>query len=205
MKPLIIFKGQSVKVMDNHGLFLHSSPNGWIDGETKAIWLTHFLNYIDKSRKNLLLLDGHSSNFDPQFISTARTNNIEVIAFPANLTHLLQPLDQNFFRILKDNLRKQLVKMKVKEKWDICSFLVDPFHLSTSEGIITASFEIPGIFPPKWNLDKYFRGVKKDELEENYEPPQQIQAPDKSISLPETINTQIVTQEINNNELTNNS
>jgi hypothetical protein len=65
-------------------------------------WLKEFIKYIDTNKKNLLLLDGQSSNLDPDFIELAKQHNIIVMVFPANCTHLLQPLDSNYFRILKD-------------------------------------------------------------------------------------------------------
>ena len=116
MKPLIIFKGKSVKVLDSNDFYVTASENGWVDGNIKKFWLQHFLTYIDKSKKYILLLDGHSRNLDSDFIQEAKNNNIEVIAFPINLTHFLQPLDRNFFRILKDLLRLELIKKENLEK-----------------------------------------------------------------------------------------
>ena len=102
MTPVLIFTDQFVSVIGTYGFSITASPNGWIDSKIKLNWLKEFIKYIDTNKKNLLLLDGHSSNLDPDFIELAKQHNIIVMVFPANCTHLLQPLDSNYFRILKD-------------------------------------------------------------------------------------------------------
>ena len=127
MIPVLIFTGQSVSVIGTYGFSITASPNGWIDSKIKLNWLKEFIKYIDTNKKNLLLY-GHSSNLDPDFIELAKQHHIIVMVFPANCTHLLQPLDSNYFRILKDQIRKKLPVNKLENKWDICRILAYPFY-----------------------------------------------------------------------------
>ena len=211
MKPLIIFKGKSFKALDSNDFYVTASENGWVDGNIKKFWPQHFLTYIDKSKKYILLLDGHSSNLDSDFIQEAKNNNIEVIAFPANLTHLLQPLDRNFFRILKDFLRLELIKKENLEKWDIADLLVDPFQHASTRGTIISSFAIPGIYPTEWKLEAYFSNLDEEEEDDeiviNSSTTPSLPTSPITSSLPSLtqvplpiINT-MITQEISDNKL----
>ena len=157
MPPTLIFRGKSVPVMDSKGFNITASSSGWIDSDIKRNWFKLFLNYIDKTKTNLLLLDGHSSNLDSDFINLSRENNVIVVVFPANCTHLLQPLDANYFRILKDFIRYELSSKPFTRQWSLCEILVDPYHKSIAPGTIKSSFEIPGIFPTAWKHDIYFK------------------------------------------------
>lgn len=53
----------------------------------------------DKSR--LLIIDGHESHVNVQFLDYAERNNIIVLALPPHLTHKMQPLDVGVFQTLK--------------------------------------------------------------------------------------------------------
>ena len=185
MTPVLIFSGQSVSVISTYGFSITASPNGWIDSKIKLNWLKEFIKYIDTNKKNLLLLDGHSSNLDPDFIELAKQHNIIVMVFPANCTHLLQPLDSNYFRILKDQIRKKLPVNKLENKWDICRILADPFYYAGAPGTIEASFSIPGIFPVCWKLDDYFSKKSKTEiLDQKLNPPPTTETSFKPVTNP---------------------
>ena len=49
----------------------------------------------------LLLLDGHSSHYNPEFIHFPPQKGVIVFALPPNTTHLSQPLDRVCFKALK--------------------------------------------------------------------------------------------------------
>ena len=167
MVPTLIFKGDTVPEIPTHGFSICSSENGWIDNKIKENWMNHFIKFKPPGPV-VLLLDGHTSNFSYEIEQLAKNNGITMIQFPSNSTHLLQPLDSNFFRILKDNLRyaiSQYSKENKMTKWDIMELLVDPWHKSTAPGTIKKSFQIPGVYPinkEKWNL--YFKGNNKEIL-----------------------------------------
>ena len=78
------------------------SDSGWIDQELFHGWFAeHFLQHAVSPRPLLLLLDGHSSHFEPQTIRFAKENNIIVFCLPPHTTHEAQPLDCSLFGPLK--------------------------------------------------------------------------------------------------------
>ena len=80
------------------------SSNGWIDSEFFHGWLTdHFLKYAVGARPLLLLLDGHSSHYNPKTIRFAKDHDIVVLCLPPHTTHETQPLDTCVFGPLKHN------------------------------------------------------------------------------------------------------
>ena len=71
------------------------SECGYITDELALHWINHFNRCTQawsKSGKRLLLLDNHGSHLTDEFLKYADENNILVLAFPPNLTHLMQPL-----------------------------------------------------------------------------------------------------------------
>lgn len=78
------------------------SDSGWMDSETFDNWFSnHFLVHAPPARPILLLLDGHSTHYNPQFIAKAAHEQIIVFCLPPNTTHLTQPLDKGVFGPLK--------------------------------------------------------------------------------------------------------
>ena len=72
------------------------SKNGWIDFELFREWFTnYFLLHIPPQRPILLLLDGHSSHYQPQLIRTAAANQIILFCLPPHT------LDRSCFSPLK--------------------------------------------------------------------------------------------------------
>ena len=73
-----------------------------MDGELFTDWFhRHFLFHAPSARPLLLLLDGHSSHYNLQFIKTAIENGVIVFCLPPNTTHACQPLDVTVFHSLK--------------------------------------------------------------------------------------------------------
>ena len=54
-------------------------------------------------RPLLLLVDGHSSHFDPNSIRFARDHSVIIFSLPPHTTQEAQPLDVSFFGPLKKN------------------------------------------------------------------------------------------------------
>ncbi|CZT49124.1 uncharacterized protein RSE6_09920 [Rhynchosporium secalis] len=66
----------------------------------------------EKSR--LLIIDGHESHVNMDFLQYAEDNNIIVLALPPHLTHKMQPLDIGVFQSLKHS--HQVVLDKIRER-----------------------------------------------------------------------------------------
>ena len=74
--PYVIFDRQSLNQGmtsgEVPGTLYGLSTSGWITGELFYHWfLNYFLQYAPPSRPLLLLLDGHSSHYDPDTIKLA--------------------------------------------------------------------------------------------------------------------------------------
>jgi hypothetical protein len=152
--------------MDPYGFDITASSSGWVDISIKKNWFENFIKHSATDSPRILLLDGHSSNFDIAIYNLAKENNITIIQFPSNSTHIVQPLDQLFFRILKDGIRKELTEARSKkivlDKTKIPKLLEDPWREATCRGTIVKSFEIAGIYPLNFKFE--YLGLEKKEL-----------------------------------------
>ena len=78
------------------------SDKGWTDMELFSHWMKDlFLPNIPSSRPVLLLLDGHSSHYEPDTIQIAAEEGVVIMCLPPHTTHVSQPLDVSFFKPLK--------------------------------------------------------------------------------------------------------
>ena len=110
------------------------SNNGWVDSELFRGWLVkHFLKYAVASRPILLLLDGHSSHFQPDLIQFAIEHDIIVCCLPPHTTHETQPLDASVFKPLKKN-------------WsDVCHA-----YMQDNPGKVITKFTFSALFNTAW-------------------------------------------------------
>lgn len=192
MSPLLIFTGKQIPYLKTtHGFLITVSENGWMDRSIKEQWLEFFIDYIDTSKKNILLVDGHSSNFSAEFNNRAREKNIIVMCFPPNLTHMLQPLDALYFGYLKKEIRKSFAKSdSIKTKWDILPILKSPFYHASDPAIIRSSFKKAGIYPTQFRHEAYFETQKAkfskkfslSQINNNHSPLSKSTAPLNAIS-----------------------
>ena len=106
LPPLIIFDRKRLKAEHTEGeipgTLYGLSKNGWIDSEIFEEWFERlFLTHIPPVRPVLLLLDGHSSHYQPSVIRKAANNGVVVFCLPPHTTHISQPLDKTCFSPLK--------------------------------------------------------------------------------------------------------
>lgn len=106
MPPMVIFNRKNLTPEltrgEVEGTIYGLSSSGWIDSELFSDWfLKHFLEYAPTSRPLLLLLDGHSSHYCPEFIRQACDTGVIVFCLPPHSTHVSQPLDASCFHALK--------------------------------------------------------------------------------------------------------
>ena len=66
-----------------------------------------FLAYAPPSRPLLLLLDGHSTHFNPLTIELAAKEQVVVFCLPPHSSHQTQPLDKVCFGPLKQYWRQE--------------------------------------------------------------------------------------------------
>ena len=115
--PMVIFEGKRLNAEWTKGEVPNTlygmSDKGWTDMELFKHWMTdHFIPNIPPARPVMLLLDGHSSHYEPDTIKLAVQEGIIVFCLPPHTTHISQPLDISFFRPLKvywyDTCRKYI-------------------------------------------------------------------------------------------------
>ncbi|EFA75819.1 hypothetical protein PPL_10874 [Heterostelium album PN500] len=91
--------------------------------EIKKEYVEWLLGQFKKTDKKLLLVDNHISNYFFDEKKLCDENNLIIMTFPSNLTHILQPLDlvlfssfsQHLSNLLRDGL-KDNPKFKVNDK-----------------------------------------------------------------------------------------
>ena len=104
--PMVIFEGKRLNSEWTKGevpdTLYGMSEKGWTDMELFHYWMTNlFIPNIPPARPVLLLVDGHSSHYEPDTIRIAQNEGIVVLCLPPHTTHVSQPLDVSFFRPLK--------------------------------------------------------------------------------------------------------
>ncbi len=138
LPPMVIFSRKNLTPEltrgEVPGTIYGLSSSGWIDTELFYHWFRrHFLEYAPSVRPLLLLLDGHSSHYGPEFIRLACENGVIVFCLPPHLTHLLQPLDATCFHSLKSY-------------WDLTC---DKF-MSLNPGRIVTIYQFSELFAEAW-------------------------------------------------------
>lgn len=103
---MVIFDGQRLNPEwtsgEVPGTLFGMSDKGWTDQELFYYWMTKlFIPNISIARPVLLMVDGHSSHYEPETIEMAAKEGIVVFCLPPHTTHLSQPLDVSFFGPLK--------------------------------------------------------------------------------------------------------
>lgn len=153
--PMVIFEGKYL----NHewtkgevpGTYYGMSGKGWTDQELFCHWLKdHFLK---KRSSLLLLLDGHSSHFEPSSIELARENDVIIFCLPPHTTQDSQPLDTSVFGLLKrhwsDVCHQQLQKEPglVVTKYNFSELFSRAWLRSLTPTNIISGFRKCGIYP----------------------------------------------------------
>lgn len=103
----------------------NSAPDGWAIGKNVSGWMNQetFYYYLKNvfhpsviksniPQPILLFVDGHKSHVSFQTTEFCREKKIVLICLYPNSTHVLQPLDVSFFRGLKVQWNKHLIKWR---------------------------------------------------------------------------------------------
>ena len=157
--PMVIFDRKSLKpemtIGEVPSTFYGLSESGWIDTELFEEWFkNHFLLHAPPVRPILLLLDGHTSHFQPELLRIAKSEGVLLFCLPPHTTHLLQPLDNGCFGSLKRCWGEACHNYcstnpgKVVNRYNFSQV----FHSAWVEGMtmrnVIASFRAVGVYPP---------------------------------------------------------
>lgn len=161
LRPVVIFKGRYIQTTwfpseSVPNWFYTTSENGWTSNKIGVEWLRQI--YIPDSithpeRYRLLILDGHGSHIDIEFMLLCRQHRIHLLFIPPHSSHVLQPLDLAPFLVIKTKYRFQIRELAAlddaapvkKERF------ISSYHQARDQGlsprVIRAGWKASGISP----------------------------------------------------------
>ena len=106
--PALIYKGEYLQdtwfddlQIGKDQAYFATSANGWSSNEIGKKWLVDIFDRHTKTkaknRRRLLIVDGHSSHLNLEFIDLCDKRRIVLLVLPPHSTHRLQPLDVSLF------------------------------------------------------------------------------------------------------------
>ena len=125
------------------------------DGSIKSsFWglKEHFLPNTVSQQPLLLLLDGHSSHFEPNTIQFAKDNDVIILCLPPHTTHECQPLDCSYLD-QKQHSREACRRFyqanpgKVISKLNFCSVFKNSWLTVVTPANICGGFKKTRVFP----------------------------------------------------------
>ena len=129
------------------------SKNGWIDSELFDLWFTqHFLLHAPPARPLLLLMDGHSTHYQPCVVRKA-AEEVLLFCLPPHTTHLTQPLDKGCFGPLKMSWRKECQAYlrrnpgKVVTRYEFSMLFSKAWFQGMSMTNVIGGFRTTGVYP----------------------------------------------------------
>ena len=147
------------------------SSTGWVDTELFKQWLIkHFLKNAVGARPLMLVLDGHSTHYQPELIKYAREYEVILFCLPPHTTHESQPLDASVFKPLKSHWHEACHTFveqnpgKSITKYNFSKLLNTAWGKTMSPNIISSGFKRTGIYP--FNPDAIDYGVAPDPVPE---------------------------------------
>ena len=130
------------------------SDKGWINTELFESWLEeHFLKHAVSACPLVLLLDGHSTHYQPQLIRTAREKGVLILWLPPHTTHEAQPLDCGVFLPLKMQwitICHQFIQSnpgKVITKFNFNSLFSKAWLDAVTPANVVSGFKTCGVYP----------------------------------------------------------
>jgi len=169
LPPAIIYEGKSGDVSNSwledfdpkHQVaFFAASPNGWTNDELGRNWLERVFDRTTKKKARsgrsyrLLILDGHGSHVNMDFLEYAAKHKILVAIYPPHSTHSLQPLDISLFNPLANYYSQELVKFVLYTegevsltKKDFWAFFWTAYNKAFTESNIKSGWIKSGLEP----------------------------------------------------------
>ena len=156
--PFVIFDAKSLNkewMKDQvPGTTYSCSAEGWVDTVLFEGWLTnHLLLNAVGARPLLLLLDGHSSHYQPELIRFVKEHKIFIFYLPSHTTHESQLLDVSMFKPLKQNWQElcdHYMKNnpgKVVTKYQFSGLLKQTREKTMTPATIMVAFQRCGVYP----------------------------------------------------------
>ena len=168
LPPALIYPAVSGDIQDSwlddfnpaDGTYFASSPTGWTNNKLALDWLERVFDRHTKKKAGngrqarLLILDGHSSHINIDFLEWCILHNIHICAFPPHSTHRLQPLDVSLFRPLATYYSQELDQwifatqaLCRMNKRQFYKLFKPAFHKAFSEANILSGWRQTGLHP----------------------------------------------------------
>jgi hypothetical protein len=167
LTPALIYQALTGNIQDTwlqdfnpavHKAFFASSPSGWTNNTLGIRWLEQVFNRETKAKARqsyrLLILDGHGSHVNMEFINYCDKNKILLALYPPHSTHTLQPLDVCLFKPLSTAYSTALADHMDKcqglssiTKRDFFRLFNQAWEVSFQEKTILSAFEKCGLSP----------------------------------------------------------
>ena len=172
--PLLIHPHARLSIADfGDGLIGNAtvglSRKGFVTQQLFQQWFsTNFLQYANKARPLLLILDNHTTHIDVKVLKEAKQNDVIMICIPPHTSHLFQPLDVGVFHQMKEYFRKlasAYTREHIEEKTQVefVQFLYIAHQSSMTEEHLKSGFERACIYP--CDVEKAVSKVKKPNKE----------------------------------------
>jgi len=120
MTPYVILHCEREEFVDesSYPIVAYRTEHGYMDQKTFAKVMNDvFIKKVEQIRLNVegnkravLLVDGHISRYGLDCLELLKTKNIDLVAFPAHTSHVVQPLDLGLNRIIKAYFREEWPK-----------------------------------------------------------------------------------------------
>ena len=130
------------------------SSNGWINTDLFEGWLIeHFVEHAVSARPLFLLLDGHSTHYQPRAVQFAMEHDIIMLCLPPHTTHESQPLDVGVFAPLKTQWTKVCLDFyqanpgRIITKFHFSRLFAEAWYKSVTPLNVMAGFRRAGVFP----------------------------------------------------------
>ncbi len=158
LPPMVVFQRKNLTTQltseEVPGTIYGLSSSGWMDGDLFQEWFRrHFLQFTPSARPLLLLLDGHSSHYNLEFIREASSQGVIVFCLPPNTTHVCQPLDVTTFHSLKafwDHECDEFMSAnpgKIVTLYQFSSLFSATWAKAMVPKTIASGFKAAGVFP----------------------------------------------------------
>ena len=157
LPPMEVFAGERFRYnpMDKciPNAYFGRSPNGWINTELFYGWLANHFAKLVHVRPVVLLVDGHSSHIDIEVSKFCVENQIFLYCFPPHASHILQPLDVNFFKSLKSAWSKECTKFRSETfgvsvtKQTFSEVFKNAWFAAVKPSLLVSAFRESGICP----------------------------------------------------------
>ena len=161
---MVLFKVARVKDQSHEvapsGYMIKATESGYINTDVFADYGKHFVTFLKErnlwrpDQKYLVLLDLQKSYlFNVKYMQWMKEHNIEVCCLPPHCTHIMQPLDDVPYAVLKRRYQKELISYNFKiasahmTRTQFFCVFVPAFTQAFTPENIRKDFENTGIYP----------------------------------------------------------